>query len=155
MYKCLECGRVFEQTHNYRERHGERFRCCPYCNGDFAEAMQCDDCGEWFYQDELYHDRHCEKCLTERVTYDSFLGFLEDGTPDLLDDFFFGDVWGVEAAVSGDKSRMLADLRELYKRRAANDKLLGKTEFLGLCRKAVKEYWLDAFADWLDGKRKE
>ena len=44
MYKCNECGEVFDEPTVVLERHGfndgfaERFYVCPYCGGDFEEV---------------------------------------------------------------------------------------------------------------------
>lgn len=43
-YKCKDCGEVFDEPQEYVERHGfddgfaERWSCCPYCGGSYAEV---------------------------------------------------------------------------------------------------------------------
>lgn len=56
---------------------------------------------------------------------------------DTLERFFFAVVWGagVPDHSSGDLKRTL---REIYKRNVANDKLLGKTDFLDKIRAYVE-----------------
>ena len=58
MLKCLECGKVFEDSEisHWKEDRGECFgerayekMCgCPYCRGNFTEALKCKVCGEYF-----------------------------------------------------------------------------------------------------------
>ena len=82
MYKCLDCSETFEKPTSVRETHGftdgfaETFYMCPYCNGDYAEAKQCQECDEWHTEDELY-DGWCEKCLRETINYDTFFEYCE------------------------------------------------------------------------------
>ena len=74
MYKCVDCGYVFEDGEQavWREDRGEYWGrpCfedmtgCPKCHGYFEEATVCDGCGEWFLDDELY-DGLCESCQEE------------------------------------------------------------------------------------------
>ena len=72
MLICLDCGKTFEEhklrrvATNLGEWCGvsisqEDFG-CPYCLGDFEEAIKCENCGEWFPK-ERYEENHlCEKC---------------------------------------------------------------------------------------------
>lgn len=71
MYKCCECGAIFEEGEEARweEDRGEFWgvRCsetvsgCPECHGDYEEVFECEECGEWFFEDELT-DGVCEHC---------------------------------------------------------------------------------------------
>lgn len=82
MYKCLDCGEVFDEPASVRETHGftdgfaEIFYMCPYCNGDYEEVHQCKKCDEWHTDEELY-DGWCEKCLRETINYDTFFEYCE------------------------------------------------------------------------------
>lgn len=82
MYKCLDCGEVFDEPASVRETHGftdgfaETFYMCPHCNGDYEEAKQCQECDEWRTEDELY-EGWCEKCLRETINYDTFFEYCE------------------------------------------------------------------------------
>ena len=44
MYKCNNCGEIFDEPHEYYETHGfkdgmyEHMSCCPYCGGDYDEV---------------------------------------------------------------------------------------------------------------------
>ena len=70
MYKCEECGEVFEEPKVYYERHPygegyaeEEWRVCPYCGeAGFVEAKECTRCGE--YTAEL-HDGLCDVCYDD------------------------------------------------------------------------------------------
>jgi len=68
MYKCNDCGREFEEPHEYIERHGftdglyETWRVCPCCGSpDFSLSFEWDDPDA--YPDEVDPD-------TEEVTPD-------------------------------------------------------------------------------------
>ena len=76
MYKCSNCGEVFEEAKSIKEDWGETFSVCPYCNGDYDEVKQCNHCDEWHTEDELY-DGWCEKCLRETINYDTFFEYCE------------------------------------------------------------------------------
>lgn len=72
MYKCLDCGAVFEEPKFWKEDRGECFGFpsyetmsgCPECEGDYKEAGRCKRCDEWCFEDEL-NDDLCECCYDE------------------------------------------------------------------------------------------
>lgn len=74
MYKCVDCGHLFEDGEEavWDEPRGEYWgwSCtesvcgCPVCHGDYEEASECKECGEWHFSDELT-DGLCEKCNKE------------------------------------------------------------------------------------------
>lgn len=58
MYKCFDCGYVFEQPTTYTEdctpggvSEGgcfvQKYDGCPACEGAFGSVEECDVCGEW------------------------------------------------------------------------------------------------------------
>lgn len=75
-YICTDCGRTFDEPHEYEERHGfthgpyEKLSCCPYCGGGYEEAVECHDCGEPIPKSEAVlaeEDYYlCENCAEER-----------------------------------------------------------------------------------------
>lgn len=75
MYKCCECGAIFEEGEEavWEEDRGEcfGFPCsetmsgCPECQGGYEEVFECKECGEWFFEDELNENGLCESCLEE------------------------------------------------------------------------------------------
>ena len=71
MYKCVECGMLFEEGEQavWYESRGEfwgvsceeRMTGCPKCHGEYEEATECEKCGEWHFSDEL-DDGLCKGC---------------------------------------------------------------------------------------------
>ena len=70
MYKCEDCGHIFEEgeqceweeMHGFTYGPGEHFSGCPRCKGGYYEVYNCEDCGEIFEEDELHVGR-CAECL--------------------------------------------------------------------------------------------
>ena len=52
MFACRNCGSFFSEPKRYREKHGfddepsEEFDGCPYCAGDYVDALICSICGD-------------------------------------------------------------------------------------------------------------
>lgn len=85
MYKCLDCGHVFEEPKQYSEDRTpggaceggsfiEHYTGCPLCSGAYEEAKQCEICGEYFAYDELTDTTEyinggcgdcCEQCIED------------------------------------------------------------------------------------------
>ena len=78
MYKCYECGHVFddEDVKRWSEDRGkchgvpayEEYCGCPACNGDFEEAVCCEVCGEWFLKSDLSQDYICTECIEKKAS---------------------------------------------------------------------------------------
>lgn len=74
MFKCLECGHVFEEGEQakWSESRGEFWgsACneimsgCPLCQGDYAETKPCEICGAEHLEDELISGVCCE-CIED------------------------------------------------------------------------------------------
>ena len=74
MYKCLDCGHIFDEgeqkkwTENVGECFGfpayETFGCCPLCGGEYAETVLCEVCGAEHLEDEL-NGGVCDECINE------------------------------------------------------------------------------------------
>lgn len=70
MYKCYNCGEVFESPDSHEEGRGEFWgvSCsetisgCPHCDGEYEEAFKCEKCGEYFFEDEM-HGSMCDSCI--------------------------------------------------------------------------------------------
>lgn len=63
MYKCKECGAVFESPRTLKEDHGEVFGRCPECDGAVyydAYDFVCEACGERMV--EVKGERWCQNC---------------------------------------------------------------------------------------------
>ena len=138
MYKCIDCGHVFEDGdqavwyENQGECHGvtamERFSGCPVCCGDYDEVHQCKKCGEWHIEGELY-DGWCKKCLRETINYDTFFEYCEANKDEQYLDIFvmaylLGDM-SCPRNVSKEFHRLMIDT---YKRMVAEEKLFGKAD---------------------------
>ena len=90
MYKCEECGFVFEEPMINREYHGleygyEEYGVCPNCGErGYKEGKPCQICGE-----EQYDDGICEWCLDEAVgmLMVDFSHFVDADVMDLIDLF--------------------------------------------------------------------
>ena len=89
MYKCLDCGHIFEEPKQYSEDRTpggafeggsfiEYYTGCPVCSGAYEEAKQCEICGEYFTDDELTDTTEyinggcgdcCEQCIEDGGMY--------------------------------------------------------------------------------------
>ena len=60
MYKCKDCGRLFEEPYqHYEEDTGANEQGCPHCGSDyFTEVNVCKCC-----EDEYVEDDFCEDCM--------------------------------------------------------------------------------------------
>lgn len=75
MYKCNECGKVFDRD-EVVEIHDDpspagvslpsghyTFYECPYCgSGDFDDAVECEVCGDYIVDDG---ETICEDCISK------------------------------------------------------------------------------------------
>lgn len=77
MYRCLDCGHVFEEGEQkvYRENVGEchgtpayqEFSVCPVCGEDYEEVKPCKICGSYEHEtDEDFCDE-CQKDVKKRL----------------------------------------------------------------------------------------
>ena len=167
MYKCTECGNLFEEGEQavWEERHGldsppyEKFSGCPICHGDYEEVHKCKECGVWHTEDELYGGL-CEKCLRDTINYDTFFKYCEANIDEqYLDSFMmFYLLGGMDCPdkVSPEFHQLMV---ETYKRRVADAKLLsGGFDFLAYCVHFVMDddgsIGRGNYAEWLN-KREE
>lgn len=62
MYKCKDCGQVFEEPDRYMESRpigAESFCCCPVCqNSDFEKAYKCKTCDDYIIDGD-----YCDGCV--------------------------------------------------------------------------------------------
>lgn len=83
MYKCEECGEFFEEPREinadiyygvsglFDSRTNKTISVCPYCDGNYEEAYECEDCGRLFTRFELdeYNGKLlCDSCIDELQT---------------------------------------------------------------------------------------
>ena len=161
MYKCSNCGEVFEEPNSIKEDWGEIFSVCPYCNGDYDEVKQCDHCDEWHADDELYGG-WCEKCLRETINYDTFFEYCEANKDEqYLDIFVMSELLG-----GMDCPKWISyDFHQLmifeYKHRAelvcVYERMFGKKapdDFLSACIRFIMDddgsIGRENYADWLN-----
>jgi len=162
MYKCVDCGHLFEEgeQRTYKEAHGfsdgfaEEFSVCPVCGGDYEETTRCAFCGGEHLESELY-DGVCLDCLRKKATYANILNYLID--TDALCLFMMESVY--DTPVPDKPSEKLKNmLAEQFARLRNDDLLRNKTDFLGLACKFIfvddGDYGKENFAEWLNSKRK-
>ena len=165
MYKCLDCGEVFEEPASVRETHGftdgfaETFYMCPYCNGDYEKAKQCKECDEWNTENELYSG-WCEKCLCETINYDTFFEYCEANKDEnYLDIFVMSEFLDMDMPKysSYDFHQLMIRLyREKVEGIRIDINLFGKShdEFLDSCIRFIMDddgsIGRENYADWLN-----
>lgn len=107
MYKCDDCGCVFDEPGTYRETvefisqydtAEWEYPCCPRCcSYQFDDVWECKICGEYYHEGETYCETvdkcYCEECIIKEMTsdYDLFKQFLKaaDVEKDFYIDFVF------------------------------------------------------------------
>ena len=68
MYKCVECGNLFEDGEQafWKEAHGESFTGCPLCKGNYEEIKPCKICGTYLHDFDEDYCEHCKKDVQRR-----------------------------------------------------------------------------------------
>ncbi|MEG1061642.1 MAG: hypothetical protein RSE43_08860 [Oscillospiraceae bacterium] len=88
MYKCENCGAVFDEPEHLFEDRGEGMyesRCgCPACGEAFDEAYFCDSCGGYCLSDELCCGL-CADCAEAQYDEERALEFLAPRELELYD----------------------------------------------------------------------
>ena len=171
MYRCCECGNLFEEGEQavWEETHGldtppyEKWSGCPVCKGDYEEVHQCRDCGDWHTEDELY-DGWCEKCLCKTINYDTFFEYCEANKDDhYLDIFVMYELLGgmdCPKNVSWDFHQLMIDT---YKARieaiksAITDVYRKCIDILPACIRFIMDddgsIGRENYADWLNNRK--
>lgn len=153
VYKCLECGHIFEdvEAYDWVEPSGERFTGCPVCFCAYGEAYQCNRCRSYHLPDELYEGM-CLECLKELSTPQNIADWCETDT--LLAEQFYAFYYDSLIADSSEQLRQL--LRGGLLQRCALDKLSRKHETADKCFEFVNdsEENRSDFAKWLRKERK-
>ena len=143
MFKCAECGHIFEdgEQRTYAEHHpygdttaDEYFSVCPVCGGEYEEAKSCKCCGGAFLEDELIGGYYCEDCLKSAVDFDSFLEFATSGADkpsdvDTLEDFVFTMIFGLKEAPNESGYSLKAWCKIIYGEAKKHGDILMKTIF--------------------------
>ena len=169
MYKCCECGHLFEEgeqavtyeTHGFYQPPYEEIHSCPVCGGDFEEVHQCNECGDWHYEDELYSG-WCEKCLRETINYDTFFEYCEANKDEqYLDIFVMSELLGGMDCPNNVSYEFHQLMIDEYQHRAnlvrQYEKMFGKKahdDFLSACIRFIMdddgECGRENYADWLN-----
>jgi hypothetical protein len=89
MFKCKECGNLFEEGEQkkWKEPHGEELSGCPICFSAYVEVKQCALCGEYS------ENKFCDDC---KAYYKKDFKALMDKTYDnnereLINELFDGE----------------------------------------------------------------
>ena len=169
MYRCCECGNLFEEGEQavWEETHGldsppyETMSGCPVCRGDYEEVHQCKECGDWHSEDELYGG-WCANCLRETINYDTFFEYCEANKKhNYLDTFvmcYLLNCDEVPEHPSWDFHRlMIKHYKERVDAITSWEKLMGKKhidDFLIACIRFIMDDDGDSgrenYADWLN-----
>lgn len=152
MYKCADCGRVFEEDDLYRweERHGldsppyEQWAGCPSCHStSYEEAHLCNGCGEYFAEGDDYGGGWCHECA--RASYNDKLGlkYVRSSENTSLD--FIEYRYGVELSGSGNKQYLANLILRDFEKLVEMDCELNR---MSIERKNLKAYCLDTDIDY-------
>lgn len=167
MFKCCECGHLFEEGEQavWEEKHGfidgpfEKWSGCPLCKSDYEEVHQCKECEEWHTEDELYSGL-CESCLRKTINYDTFFEYCEANKDEhYLDAFVMCYLLNCDEVPKYPSWDFHQLMKETYKRRVAEAKLIKcKFDFLADCIRFIMDddgsIGMENYADWLN-KREE
>ena len=163
MYKCSNCGEIFEEPNSIKEDWGETFYVCPYCDDDYEEAHQCKECEEWHTEDELY-DGWCEKCLRETINYDTFFEYCEANKDEhYLDMFVLTEFLGsmdVPKDITDEFHQVMVyeyKMKQNVAEFAENTMQTKQFSFLDACIRFIMdddgEIGRENYADWLNSKK--
>ena len=143
MYKCRDCGEIFEIPHIVKDyEFGADEPGCPYCGGDFDHVQECEECGEVFEDSEMFNG-YCRECALQLVSPETFLGFIEK-TGTYFEDFCFEVFFGITAPRES-SSELRASLENVYRDNAKSDEF-----FLAKCRAwlAVDDCCIDEYVTY-------
>lgn len=175
MYKCIDCGHIFEDGEEAlrEEKHpygsttaSEYFSVCPVCGGDFETAQTCKKCGGAFLEGELIGGYYCEDCLKKELTADNFVNFgeyadkhMEKTEVHTVEHFMLVWVYGVsDSSIRGSseefRALMMAEFKDAAEAHSKAAKLFGTDDkFLEQIWQYMEDYKiLDDFAEWLYDK---
>lgn len=174
-YKCYDCGHIFEDgEERITSEHltwldgvpiYETHYSCPSCGSEnYEETQVCVGCNGHFLEDEIFSG-WCASCLRDAIDYDSFFEYETDEQSvsshiDGMAEFVFVKVFRLTAddvpAIGSLEFRRT--MQEIYLRQVANEKILGKHEFLDAIRSWIMDDGSEAdkedFAEWLNKKKK-
>lgn len=97
MYKCCECGHLFEcgEEKNIKQDYGELKSVCPICNGTFDEAERCEICEEYVFAEDIQYREYCKNCAENtRNKFESMLQEFTQAEIKALNDIYEGVEFG-------------------------------------------------------------
>lgn len=156
MFKCLDCGHLFEdgEQARYTESHGESYDGCPLCGGAYEDTKPCTRCGSEHLEDDLYHGI-CLECLGKLMTVTNMIRYLEYAG--LSADFFVGEFFNSNFDFVSDELLSLA--RGAFMSKLRSDELLHYGEkdydsyYAGRLRDFItSDYGIFDFAEWVKDK---
>ena len=93
MYKCLECGNLFEEGEEatWSESRGdfwgsscsESVSCCPICKGEYEKTTKCKLCNSEKLKEELTSDI-CDDCVEQYSTNIDVVFKMAKGSEDSI-----------------------------------------------------------------------
>lgn len=63
MFKCDDCGLLFDEPRYIREPHGEYLSHCPACGGSFSNVYECEVCGAEYTEGDVCPT--CQETMAE------------------------------------------------------------------------------------------
>lgn len=153
MYKCLECGHVFDEGEERRwtEPHGEPMAGCPVCGCAYDEAYQCDECGAYCLSDELYSGL-CVDCAAKIASPRALADYAESD-PLIAEEFYS---YYYDSFIADTSAQLRQLLRGGLLQRASLESLNGYIDTRKKCRNYITadEERLTNFAEWIKKGRR-
>lgn len=158
MYKCNDCGHIFEcgEEKVVRERHGfscgpvEAFKVCPACGGSYDvyyssvdDVQPCKICG---FATDLDGYDVCEDCVVERINYENALAYMTE--TDNLTFFIFHYIYNMEYPKKT-TPKFDEEMRMVFLRSKVNDLATQKKELLNLAVQFIKDNDICQFVEFL------
>ncbi len=86
MFRCDNCGLVFEKPDRWKESHGEKMSGCPGCGATYTEVELCRRCYEHYTDEEF-----CEFCVNEVLSeFQDYMKRFNENEKKILNDFYDG-----------------------------------------------------------------
>jgi hypothetical protein len=143
MYKCLDCGQLFETPKEYIEEE-KIYEGCPdrECRGAYLKAFKCSYCEDYKLYDEIYGDM-CIECAEKEYTDRLGLKYLDSHKESYL------DFYGVEQVDRDLKANLIEVLEKDYQSKIDMD-----TDWNHKL-KDLKEYILNDMDEWVKFLKEE
>lgn len=157
MYKCLECGHIFEQgeeakwteTHGFTDGRYEHFTGCPLCKSAYEETVPCKKCFGAFLSDELFPGGICKECLTGKITVETTKAYVLWAN---LEKEFYFEIF-MNSQVRRYSPRLLQVVKDAFDEYAKSHPI----EALTICKSyiAMDDEGLTDFAEFLNKKNEQ